>query len=143
MPELHVEWKHLSVNGKTCPRCSSTGSAVRDAVKTLERILAPHGIHVRYSETELRPEEFSLNPLASNEIRINGRLLEEWLGARTEKTICCDVCGDRECRAVELNETLYEAIPPGLIVKAGLAAALHLLNNSGCCESSLADCCGD
>ncbi|MDK2781936.1 MAG: hypothetical protein PWR13_964 [Archaeoglobi archaeon] len=112
MPELHVEWKHLSVNGKTCPRCSSTGSAVRDAVKTLERILAPHGIHVRYSET-------------------------------TEKTICCDVCGDRECRAVELNETLYEAIPSGLIVKAGLAAAPHLLNNSGCCESSLADCCGD
>jgi hypothetical protein len=37
------------------------------------------------------------------------------------------VCGDNECRTVEVGGDTFEAIPETLIVKAGLAAAATLL----------------
>lgn len=140
MSELLVKWVHLSINGETCPRCRETGKEVAKAVETLRLILAPLNIKVAFEEVELTPEDFARNPLRSNEIWINGRLLEDWLGARTTQTPCCDVCGDEECRALEIDGQLREIVTADLIVKAGLIAASELLNASSCCPEGTSRC---
>lgn len=140
MAELLIKWLHLSVDGETCPRCSRTGKELARAVETLSKILAPLDIEVTFEEVELVPDEFVLNPLKSNEIWLNGRLLEDWLGARTTKTPCCDVCGDEECRALEIDGQLQEVVTSDLIVKAGLIAASELLNASDCCTEGVSRC---
>lgn len=140
MSELLVKWVHLSVDGETCPRCRETGKEVAKAVETLRLILAPLNIKVTFEEVELTPEDFARNPLRSNEIWLNGRLLEDWLGAKTTQTPCCDVCGDEECRALEIDGQLQEVVAAELIVKAGLIAASELLNASDCCPERTSCC---
>ncbi|MGT2490314.1 DUF2703 domain-containing protein [Cupriavidus basilensis] len=39
---------------------------------------------------------------------------------------CCSVCGDSECRTVDVGGTSYEVVPEELMVKAGLIAALTI-----------------
>jgi hypothetical protein len=53
--------------------------------------------------------------------------LEHWLGATTGASRCCSVCGETECRTLEVDGASFEAVPERLIVKAGLAAAASLL----------------
>ena len=48
--------------------------------------------------------------------------MEEWLGARAGDSPCCEVCGDRPCRTMEVDGQTYEAIPEDLIVKAAILA---------------------
>jgi hypothetical protein len=38
------------------------------------------------------------------------------------------VCGDSDCRTVEIRGTVFETIPERLILKAGLRAAAELLD---------------
>lgn len=141
MSELIVRWAHLSVDGKTCPRCLETGKEVEKAVETLHKILSPLNIKVAFEEIEISPEEFARNPLRSNEIWLNGKLLETWLGAKTTQTPCCDVCGDEECRALEIDGQLHEAVTADLIIKAGLVATSELINASKRCCSGKTSCC--
>lgn len=142
--ELLVKWVHLSVDGETCPRCRETGKEVAKAVKTLGLILSPLNIKVAFEEVEITSDEFAQNPLKSNEIWLNGRLLEGWLGAKTTQTPCCEVCGDEECRALEIDGQLREVVTADLIVKAGLIASSELLDARGCCTkrtSHRVSCC--
>jgi len=139
--ELLIKWVHLSVDGDTCPRCLETGKEVKVAVEILSRILSPLDIKVTFEEIEIKPDEFALNPLKSNEIWLNGKLLEEWLGAKTTQTPCCDVCGDEDCRALEIDGQLHEVVTSDLIVKAGLVAASELINAVKCCCSGQTSCC--
>lgn len=142
MSDLLIRWVHLSVEGKTCQRCSGTGEELAKAVETLQKILSPLDIKVAFEEIEITPDEFVCDPLRSNEIWLNGKLLEEWLGAKTTQTPCCDVCGDEECRALEIDGQLHEVITADLIVKAGLVAASELINEGKCCCSGQTCCCG-
>ncbi|MCS7254383.1 MAG: DUF2703 domain-containing protein [Armatimonadota bacterium] len=141
MLELVIRWTHLSVDGETCSRCSETGKELAIAVEALRKTLSPLGIRVVFEEVEITNEEFSRNPLRSNEIWLNGKLLEEWLGARTTQTQCCNVCGDEECRALEVDGQLHEVITSELVIKAGLIAASKLISASGCCCSGQPSCC--
>jgi hypothetical protein len=59
--------------------------------------------------------------------------LEEWLDGRVGRSPCCDVCGDEECRTLELDGLIFEAIPAGLIVQAGIMAASRLISPPGPC----------
>lgn len=128
MMELRITWQRLvDDQGQTCERCSATGDAVRSAVEMLREALAPLGIVVIDEQRELSRSEFMRAPLESNSIRIGGRLLEEWLGAETGQSRCCGPCGDEECRSVSFRQQYYEAIPPELVLKAGLLAAAHLI----------------
>jgi len=130
MKILRIKWQRLvDTSGDTCPRCRETGQAVDSAVEKLERALAPLGIQVEAQMTEISPETFAENPIESNKIRINGRLLEEWLGGTTGTSPCCDACGDAECRTTTIAGATYEAIPEHLIVQAGLMAAAPLGSN--------------
>lgn len=53
--------------------------------------------------------------------------MEEWLGASVGMSRCCSICGQSDCRTVEMGGTVFEAIPEKLFIKAALAAASSLL----------------
>lgn len=128
MPELEITWQRLvDDSGDTCPRCGSTGDAVARAATRLEQSLAPLGISVQVVVRELTEEQFRADPAESNRIWIAGRPLEEWLDAQAGTSPCCDQCGDDPCRTVEVDGVTLEAIPPEVIVRAGLLAAADVL----------------
>lgn len=130
-----IVWQRLLSDGETCPRCGSTEKEIEKAVTLLKQSLNPLGVAVILEKSELSVEQFKKDTLRSNSIHINGRLLEEWLDARTGQSECCDVCGPNDCRTMEIDGDTYESIPANLIVKAGLLAAAQLLGGDGCgCE---------
>lgn len=123
---LKIRWQRLVSEGETCPRCGSTEEELGKAVSTLRQSLAPLGIEVVFEKEELSVSEFKKDPLQSNRIWINDRLLEEWIGGEVGHTPCCDVCGPHDCRTVEVGGLVYETIPAEIIIKAGLSAAAQL-----------------
>ena len=124
---LLLSWQRLVVdNGRTCPRCQETGDGVRQVAERLREALAGLGVVVELEEKVLDQPLFLNDPLSSNQIRLNGRPLEEWLGASVGSSQCCDVCGDAQCRTVQLAGAVFEAIPEDLIIRAALLAAAEL-----------------
>lgn len=89
--------------------------------------LRPLGIRPPLEERALDLVTFEGSPWESNRVWIAGRPLEDWLGATAGASQCCSVCGDNECRTLEVDGSTFEAVPERLIVKAGLAAAAWLL----------------
>ena len=139
MQRLTIKWQRLVEGGKTCPRCGDTGEEVRKASASLGQALAPLGIEVALEEVEISGAEFKRQPLESNRVLVNGRPLEEWLGAETGQSPCCDVCGPHECRTVMADGHSYETVPADLIVRAGLLAAAGLTGkgkDQPCCGSA-------
>jgi hypothetical protein len=124
---LPIVWQRLVERGQTCPRCGETEEAVQHAVATLTEVLRPLHIEPTLETIALDLGEFEQAPAESNRIWIAGRPLEEWIGADVSESQCCSVCGDHDCRTVELGGATYEAVPEQLIVKAGLAAASALV----------------
>ncbi|MFZ2624388.1 MAG: DUF2703 domain-containing protein [Propionibacterium sp.] len=139
MKTLTIDWQRLVEAGKTCPRCGDTGGQVRQAAATLGQTLAPLGIEVHLREGQLSVDEFGRAPLESNRILLKGRTLEEWIGAQTGQSPCCEVCGPNDCRTVTLEGATYESIPADLVVRAGLLAAAELLAEP---DEQAASCCG-
>ncbi len=129
MKTLKIQWNRLMTEGQTCPRCGDTGKEVEKASRSLEQSLAPLGIKIVLEKHELTPEAFQQDPSKSNQILINGRPLEEWLGLKVGQSPCFGPCGDAECRTVEGNGKVFEIIPADLIVRAGLLAASQMLVN--------------
>lgn len=129
MKTLVIEWQRLlDENKKTCPRCGSTEQEVEKAASSLSRELKPFEITVSLVKKAIEPETFKKDVLQSNKIMIADKTLEEWLGAETGQSGCCDVCGDAECRTVEYGDQSHETIPADLIVKAGLLAASQIFS---------------
>ena len=132
---LKIKWKRLISEGETCPRCGSTEEELRKAESTLKKSFAPLGIRV-ILEKELSVTEFKKDPLQSNRIWINNRLLEDWIEGRVGHSPCCDVCGTHDCRTMEVQGQMYETIPAEIIIKAGLSAASKLViprTGESCC----------
>ena len=124
MKTLVLEWQRLlDEREQTCPRCGSTEQEVEKAVKELNQLLEPSGVVASLVKKAIDHESFKKDVLQSNKIRIAGKTLEEWLGAKTGQSKCCETCGDAECRTVEYADETHEAIPADLIVRAGLIAA--------------------
>jgi hypothetical protein len=98
------------------------------AVSKLEQALRPLGIEPTLEIREIDEKSFKTNPSESNRIWIAGRPMEEWLGARVGSSRCCSVCGESECRTVEVGDTTFEAIPEKLFLKAALVASSQLLD---------------
>jgi hypothetical protein len=121
---LTLRWQRLvDASDKTCPRCGSTEQEVHKAFNHLKTSLAPAGIQVVLETERLDEATFFKAPLESNRVWINERSLEDWLGAQTASSPCCGSCAGAECRTVSVGGTTYEAIPAGLIVRAGFLAA--------------------
>jgi len=127
MKTLLISWQRL-VNkaGQTCPRCKNTGDTVESAYTKLKKSLYDLGIEVELKKEILYFSIFTKDPLQSNRIWINGKSLEELLGATVGKSQCCEVCGDSECRTVSIGQNTFETIPEDLIIRAGLLAAAEL-----------------
>lgn len=124
---LTISWQRLVSDGNTCPRCGSTEDELNKAVKQLENSLSPLGIKVELQKSELTLGEFKKDPVKSNTILFNGIALEDLIEAKTGQSQCCDVCGDEECRTVEIEGESHEIIPASLIVKAGLIAGSKMI----------------
>ena len=124
MKTLTIEWQRLlDEQQETCPRCGSTEQEVEKAVNSLKKELAPYEINVTLRKTAIDQESFKQDTQQSNKIMIAGKMLEEWLGAQTGQSKCCDACDDADCRTVEYAGQTHEAVPEDLIFKAGLIAA--------------------
>lgn len=129
MKSLQIVWQRLvSSDGKTCDRCNATYQELQRAVGKLKEALRPLGIEPSVEIREIDEQSFRTNPTESNRIWIAGRPMEEWLGARVGSSRCCSVCGESECRTVEVGAVAFEAIPEALFLKAALAAASELLD---------------
>lgn len=128
LKKLIIQWQRLiDDKDQTCPRCSATGETVKTGVSKLKNALAELGIEVELIQKAIDFSTFVNNPLQSNSILLNGKLLEEWIGGKTGKSECCDVCGDSECRTISFGKNTFESIPENLIIKAGLLAAAELI----------------
>ncbi|SNR98361.1 protein of unknown function [Humidesulfovibrio mexicanus] len=124
---LEIVWQRLTVGGGTCERCGDTGRSVREAAAELDRQLAPRGIAVRLEEKAVAPFAVA----ESNRVFLNGRALEDILGAEVLMN-GCPSCGEllgaaTDCRALRLEGRVYEALPAEFIVRAGLAEAERIL----------------
>lgn len=150
MKVLKIKWQRLvDEKGKTCSRCGATEKEVQKAFQSLKQSLAPLGIKVILEEKALDSAICAKDISQSNRIWISGRPLEEWLGAQVSKSPCEFCCADAgkevECRTVEVNRQVYEAIPSDLIIQAGLLAASELIkkdtSGSGKTKSKEKPCC--
>ena len=123
---LEIEWKHFAVGDATCERCGITGEDLRRVVEELRREFAPAGVKVNLTETLLDKTRIA----ESNEIRMNGMLLEDLLAAGVVSTDCpsCGTLAGEStcCRAIEIGDEQHEGIPAELIKKAAyLALGVH------------------
>lgn len=142
---LPIVWQRLvSADGKTCNRCDATHQAIERAVRTLKEALRPLGIEPSLETREIGEQAFKANPSESNRIWIAGKPMEEWIGASVGSSRCCSVCGDSECRTVEVGAVMFEAIPDKLLLKAALIASAQLLDPTPQPPSREAEprCCG-
>ena len=128
MKTLPIIWQRLvSSEGKTCDRCDATYKEMQRAIGKLKEALRPLGIEPSLEVRAIDEESFKSNPSESNRIWIGGRPMEEWLGARVGSSRCCSVCGESECRTVEVGATTFEAVPEKLLLRAALIASSQLL----------------
>lgn len=129
MKPLPIVWQRLvSEQGTTCPRCHSTGEEVQRAVQKLKLALAPLGVMPELQLKEIDQAAFLQDTLQSNQILIGGQTIEHWLGGQTGSSRCCNECGDKDCRTVEVGGQRYEVIPEDLLVRAGVIAATRMLD---------------
>ena len=127
MRELPIRWQRLVKDGRTCDRCGNTESELRRAAETLRQALAPLGIEPRLDVATVDEAAFLANPLESNRIWIADRPMEDWLDGTVGQSPCCSVCGDSDCRTVEIHGSVFETVPERLVIKAGLLAAAELV----------------
>lgn len=128
MKPLAITWQRLiDSEGRTCDRCGATDESLQEAVAKLKQVLQPLDIEIKFETREIDRMSFKADPSQSNRIWIAGKPIENWLGASSASSPCCSVCGDSECRTVELGSEVFEAIPSYLIIKAALIAASQLI----------------
>ena len=110
--QLRIAWQRLvDAKGRTCDRCDATYEERRRAFDKLKEALRPLGIEPALEIREIDKKTFEAKPAESNRIWIAGRPMEEWLGARVGSSPCCSVCGESQCRTVQVGSTTHEAIP--------------------------------
>lgn len=140
---VEIVWKRLVHDGETCNRCKSTEGEIYSALSKLREMLSVLDIEVILIKEEIDSEDFEKNPLVSNQITINGKLLEDWIGGQSGSSSCCDLCGTKDCRTIEIDGLKHEVVPAELIIKAGLLAATKDNSNCSCSKTNNDDnrCC--
>ncbi|AMK21608.1 DUF2703 domain-containing protein [Sphingobium sp. TKS] len=127
MKSMRILWKRLVKDGETCTRCGDTGNELKAAVAKLAAALRPLGIEPVLETQEIDGTTFKANAAESNRVWIAGKSIEEWLGANVGMNRCCSVCGDSDCRTLEVGGRTYETIPEEQFIKAGLMAASQMI----------------
>ncbi len=142
MKQMPIVWKRLVKAGKTCTRCGDTGRELEAAVAKLAASLRPLGIQPVLETQEIDEDRFNANPSESNRVWIAGKPIEEWLDANVGMSRCCSVCGDSDCRTLEVGGRIYETIPEDQFIKAGLMAATQMMTPASSREKGATACCG-
>lgn len=145
MKQLPIVWQRLvTPDGATCDRCGGTQDTLLTALPKLKQALSPLGIEPVLETRQMGLEEFKAAPAESNRIWMAGKSLEDWLGASSGHSVCCNACEGHECRTVELHGASFETVPEELILQAGLLAASQLLvqDTASCCSTAKSGCCG-
>ena len=131
MKELPIIWQRLvDSQGRTCNRCSTTYESLQEAVAKLEEALRPLDIEIKFETREIDRESFKADPSQSNRVWIADKPIEDWLSASIASSPCCSVCGDSECRTLELGSDVFEVIPPDLVIRAALVAASQMFSSN-------------
>lgn len=100
------------------------------AVGKLRKALRPLDVEPTLETRAIDQDSFKADPSESNRIWIAGKPMEEWLGANVGKSRCCSVCGESECRTLEVGGTTFETIPAELFIRAALVAASTLFGTT-------------
>jgi len=141
---LPIVWQRLvDAGGQTCDRCAATYVGLTEAVAKLKAALRPLGIEPTLETRDIDRESFKADPSQSNRVWIAGKPIEKWLGAGVSSSPCCSVCGDSECRTIEVGGNRFEAIPSELTLRAALLAASQLIGPSARASGRKCapDCC--
>ncbi len=134
MRVLTIRWQRLVSQGRTCDRCGSTQLELERAMKILTEALRPLGIEPRLQVGEIDQAAFAMDPAESNRIWVADKPLEDWITADVGSSRCCSVCGESDCRTVQVGGDSFEVIPERLILKAALRAAAAMLDEEGAPE---------
>lgn len=102
--------------------------------------LGPLGIEPVLETQEIDEAAFKSRTSESNRVWIAGKPIEEWLGADVGMSRCCSVCGDSDCRTLEVGGRTYEKIPEEQFVKAGLMAASQMIAPASTSDRVAASC---
>jgi len=127
MKRMPIVWKRLVKGGETCTRCGNTRHELEAAVAKLAASLRPLGNEPVLETQAIDEESFKTNPSESNRVWIAGKPIEDWLNANVGMSRCCSVCGDSDCRTLEVGGRIYETIPEEQFIKAGLMAGSQIM----------------
>lgn len=141
MKPMQILWKRLVKGGETCTRCGDTGRELEAAVAKLAAALRPLGIEPVLETQEIDEAAFKDNTSESNRVWIAGKPIEEWLGADVGMSRCCSVCGDSDCRTLEVGGRTYETIPEEQFIRAGLMAASQMIASASSPDRGATSCC--
>lgn len=141
MNKMPIVWKRLVKGGETCTRCGGTGRELDAAVAKLAASLRPLDIEPVLETQEIDEEAFKANPSESNRVWIAGKPIEEWLEANVGMSRCCSVCGDSDCRTLEVGGRTYETIPEEQFIKAGLMAGSQMMTLGSSRDKGATSCC--
>ncbi len=134
--QIMIEWRHLELGGITCDRCNLTGRAILDVLEELQPYFRQKNVTARFRETVLPDSQIE----ESNQVVINGIPLEEYLSnAEVVQTPCCSCAcltgqDEAECRAIDVGDERYEAIPADLLKRViiGIVASCEAPFTCGC-----------
>ncbi len=129
---LLIETVAIRVDGATAGRCTATVESARIAARGLETDLAPLNVTVTLIEHDAISDDLS----DSNSVMINGRHVEEWLGAEhvlTKCPACSALTGeDVSCGAISIEGVITEPYSVEDIREAAFTA-LNEASGSSCC----------
>jgi len=140
MKQMSIVWKRLVKGGETCTLCGNTGHELEAAVTKLAASLRPLGIEPVLETQEIDEDAFKANPSESNRVWIAGKPIEEWLGANVGMSRCCSVCGESDCRTLEVGGRTYETIPEEQFIKAGLIAGSQMMTSTSSLDKCATSC---
>ncbi len=128
MKKIDIIWQRLvDEKGSTCDRCNKTYLNIKSAIEKLESLLKCIDVDVSFRKKALNMKEFKENPLASNEIIINGKKIEDILDVKIGQSSCCGPCGDSECRTIIDESEEKEVVEEKLIIKAILKEITQII----------------
>lgn len=119
MEIIKITWQALiGRNGETCERCSKTYSNIENAINQLEPITSKLGVKVILEKKNISENNFEKDPLSSNRVFINGEPIEDILGLKVGKSVCCKFCKELECRTIIDKDKEIDEIPEKYILTA-------------------------
>ena len=135
---LTIAWHKVSeADGSICDLSIATQQTVDEAAGKLSQALATDGVDIVVKT--LTPEKVEGGDCLCNRVLIQGRFVDEWLGAEMVKTACSGCPNQAGCPksagsggacggqyAMIHQDKTYSIVPANLIVMAGLIAAADL-----------------